>query len=781
MNRQEFFDRVTTPNPTYKRALTEFAEALQDLQVKVDRDLPIQLQATEPDPHYFDGVVDRVSQTASTVAQLLEQPELKGKKIVAVGGAFSAGKSSLINALIGEKRLVAEVDPTTSVPTYVCAGPSERITAINLFQQQIELSAAEFASLTHDEHSQHGSQIGGLLRSVTVQTPNFAWPHLALLDTPGYSKPGEAASSERTDAEIARDQLNAADYILWVVSAAAGAMSADELEFLRGLKPEIPKLLVISRADSKPAEDIAAIQALMAETLKRHQIEVVDVVVTSARKPELYLMEKFKSYLTKWNYFEPSKSQDSTLDLEYVFHSLQGGVVKKKLVKGIIEATAKNYLIFIDLLTNILSFGFLSVRKNLSILAEGKACLVELKTSKYYKDFVDFLNSFDAVDGRVYLKKFLSIRSRLSESSIDKFIETVDIYIDSNKNLPWDIGMINKYEKFLAFKDEIFSTCSYSPPWRWTEELIISCKEKIDYNAFCESHEVPWSESLIYSLKDRLNWSELSANPTFPWDEKLIDSFSTEINWHNISFNRGMKWSLYLIEKYADRIIFENLSANEGVFWTDEILIKFEGKWDWKRISSNSSMPWGESFLRKNFHRICLSNLSWSRGFYWDHDFIEINQDALNWRAISSNISINWTYDFILKFADKIVWDVFSENKSVAWNYDMIKFFKNKIEWKNFCRRAVVPWDLDLLNEFQEEIKWSYLCENSEIVWDIKILKAFKSKLDWSELATLESSNIPVLEDVDARALMKKFGFEKSAMSQIIDLNDSINNILGFL
>lgn len=356
MNRQEFFDRVTTPNPTYKRALTEFAEALQDLQVKADRDLPIQLQATEPDPHYFDGVVDRVSQTASTVAQLLQQPELKGKKIVAVGGAFSAGKSSLINALIGEKRLVAEVDPTTSVPTYVCAGPSERITAINLFQQQIELSAAEFASLTHDEHSQHGSQIGGLLRSVTVQTPNFAWPHLALLDTPGYSKPGEAASSERTDAEIARDQLNAADYILWVVSAAAGAMSADELEFLRSLKPEIPKLLVISRADSKPAEDIAAIQALMAETLKRHQIEVVDVVVTSARKPQQFPLDGLHASLGQWNVTKvaPDQVTDLAQQLEGLVHQLYkqvrcGGYEQEQIKQILSKESSKDFVKISDL------------------------------------------------------------------------------------------------------------------------------------------------------------------------------------------------------------------------------------------------------------------------------------------------------------------------------------------------------------------------------------------------------------------------------------------------
>ncbi len=109
--------------------------------------------------------------------------------MVGAGGAFSAGKSSLINTLLGKKRLVVEIDPTTSLPTYLLYGEQRQITALNLFRGRVILSQDEFASLTHEEKIKYGSQIAGLLRSAFVSDPDFAWKNIALLDTPGYSKP----------------------------------------------------------------------------------------------------------------------------------------------------------------------------------------------------------------------------------------------------------------------------------------------------------------------------------------------------------------------------------------------------------------------------------------------------------------------------------------------------------------------------------------------------------------------------------------------------------------
>src|SRR5690606_40573590 len=54
-------------------------------------------------------------------------PELADKVIVGIGGAFSAGKSSFLNGILGQKVLSVEIDPTTSIHTYLIHGEQQKI------------------------------------------------------------------------------------------------------------------------------------------------------------------------------------------------------------------------------------------------------------------------------------------------------------------------------------------------------------------------------------------------------------------------------------------------------------------------------------------------------------------------------------------------------------------------------------------------------------------------------------------------------------------------------
>lgn len=293
--------KAQSANADYMLALKTLIDQIRTLQQNLAQDLPQLLATKSTDTKHFDPTITAFKKALTAACTRSQIREIRDKRKVAFGGAFSAGKSSLINAVIGEKRLVVEIDPTTSIPTYVCAGEKERIRAVNLFQKPITLKPTEFTSLTHDEQAKHGTQIGGLLRTVVIQMPSFGWQHLALLDTPGYSKPTQEQSHERTDADIAYEQLNSADCIVWVVSAAAGVIAEDELEFLARLNADIPKLVVLNRADSKPAQDLADIQALVQRTLQQNKIDVVGVVTASARKPKDYPLTGLIDWLDKWN------------------------------------------------------------------------------------------------------------------------------------------------------------------------------------------------------------------------------------------------------------------------------------------------------------------------------------------------------------------------------------------------------------------------------------------------------------------------------------------------
>lgn len=248
----------------------------------------------------LDKVLLSLRNTLQDFQQFCLFPQLTQKRIIAVGGRFSAGKSTFINTLLGKKQLATEIDPTTSIPTYILKGNKNEIMASNLFGCQVLLSQDEFTSLTHEETEKYGSKVGTLLKKVFITDTDFLWDNLALLDTPGYSKP-EYGQANQTDAQIAYEQLNSADAIIWLVSAEDGGMKDDDLQFLKRLATDIPKLVLITKSDRKTPKDIDDIVSLTRKLLSQYNIENVKDVLAVSRKTADYPLDEFIIHLNKFD------------------------------------------------------------------------------------------------------------------------------------------------------------------------------------------------------------------------------------------------------------------------------------------------------------------------------------------------------------------------------------------------------------------------------------------------------------------------------------------------
>ena len=216
--------------------------------------------------------------------KLCVSPQLNHRFIIGIGGAFSAGKSSFLNGLLGQKLLSVEIDPTTSIPTYLVQGAKNRMTAILKSGEAQTLSAEQFKNLTH--HAEQDDKV--LINSIDliiVEQSNFPWQNLSFLDTPGYSNT-ESTEQGNCDAHIAKVQLNDAQRIIWLISADQGIISESDLQFLKTLKADIPKLIIISRADKKTEIDLELIQTVTAQTLAQHGIQTEAVLTYSARQSQ---------------------------------------------------------------------------------------------------------------------------------------------------------------------------------------------------------------------------------------------------------------------------------------------------------------------------------------------------------------------------------------------------------------------------------------------------------------------------------------------------------------
>lgn len=280
--------------------------ALELLQKMLKQDLRILARRGSPDN--FSDIYFALEQELLRLREFCAFPSLAQKFKIGFGGAFSAGKSSLINNLLGQRLLATEVDPTTSLPTFLLQGDADKVFALNLHRHRIELSHEEFLSLTHDEGRLFGSSVASLLRAAFRTTVSFPWQNLALIDTPGYSKPDTDTHSDRTDEHVARAQLNAAQAIVWLISADTGTISEDDLRFLASLRADIPRIVVVTRADKKTAKDIADVVAGITRTLSDRHLPALAVIPISNRNKADYPIAPLFAQLDRWNQ-QPKKIQ----------------------------------------------------------------------------------------------------------------------------------------------------------------------------------------------------------------------------------------------------------------------------------------------------------------------------------------------------------------------------------------------------------------------------------------------------------------------------------------
>lgn len=222
--------------------------------------------------------------------------KLIGKNIIALGGGFSSGKSSFLNALMGRQILPADIDPSTSVPTYIVSGDKHEVMGINVFDAQVRMQPRDIRKIAHgfgelenddDEKVSDAVTLGHILENIFFSTPLHQYSNVAFLDTPGYSKPDSEKYSAKTDEQISRGQLNSSNYILWFVQADAGTITEEDVKFIKTLREDIPKLIVVNKADKKNLADLKEIMAKIRSNLDLKGIRYVDVCAFSCRMEQI--------------------------------------------------------------------------------------------------------------------------------------------------------------------------------------------------------------------------------------------------------------------------------------------------------------------------------------------------------------------------------------------------------------------------------------------------------------------------------------------------------------
>lgn len=223
------------------------------------------------------------------VIDALGEPPLR----IAVAGGYSAGKSSLLNAILGMgDKLPTGIDPVSIVNTFInCKGAGEGLSVVgkNCKHALVSLPEEVLESIKHTKESK--VYIAQALEQlmINVSTPNYL-QGITFVDTPGYNNSSMTnAENSRSDHDTARDGLKTADLVLWCIDIEAGTIKKEDLDVMKSIGDK-PLGIIFTKMDKKSEEEqtkiLSAAHQLVAQHLSRQPEFIMAISAANPEKPQ---------------------------------------------------------------------------------------------------------------------------------------------------------------------------------------------------------------------------------------------------------------------------------------------------------------------------------------------------------------------------------------------------------------------------------------------------------------------------------------------------------------
>lgn len=227
-----------------------------EAQLKDDNSTPLQRPRAMDRVHVLRVLKERAEELGSSriadEASELAARVSEGRFFLACIGQFKRGKSTLINALIGESVLPSGFIPITALPTVVRYGAERRARVRRQNGSWQEVPLSDLSLYVSEEHNPENTKaIGGV--EVFVPAPLLA-DGMCLVDTPGLGSVfvGNTATTQ--------DFLPRIDAGL-VVIGADPPLAGEELKLVEAAGKQVHELIVVlNKADrTTDAERLAAV------------------------------------------------------------------------------------------------------------------------------------------------------------------------------------------------------------------------------------------------------------------------------------------------------------------------------------------------------------------------------------------------------------------------------------------------------------------------------------------------------------------------------------------
>ena len=235
---------------------------------------------------------------------------LKDKKVIAIVGEFSSGKTSLVNRILNPDNDPEIIDlptsskETTAIPTYIEYAPDfySRFVAPNGELKTIDTVTFQ---LTKKEIIDQVNVLS-LIDTFVLGYQNKNIQNISILDTPGFGSNNKKLI-EKTVAAIKE-----ASAVFWLIDANTGEMNQSSINIIKEHLKGTELYVILNKCDTKSEGDLDALEAKVQNTVQQHGI-IVKQFLRFSIKNETYrtqLMDVINSLnvQTNSNYIDVIKS-----------------------------------------------------------------------------------------------------------------------------------------------------------------------------------------------------------------------------------------------------------------------------------------------------------------------------------------------------------------------------------------------------------------------------------------------------------------------------------------